>query len=133
VARLYSQALGSLFASSYDSQGYGGGVPTRLRRNLQLNGSPQGSIDSVINSKGSSHPDKEEKPLGSVYIPNVKGVSEKFRRTGNPYNIGTIFKTKDTLRSSLMKSRPERDPQQMAQCIYNIPRECGRIYTDETG
>jgi hypothetical protein len=21
----------------------------------------------------------------------------------------------------------------MAQCIYNIPRECGRIYTDETG
>jgi hypothetical protein len=44
---------------------------------LQLNGYPQGFIDSVSNSKGSSRPNKEEKPLGSVYIPYVKGVSEK--------------------------------------------------------
>jgi hypothetical protein len=28
-------------------------------------------IESVINSKGSSHPNKEEKPLGSMYIPDV--------------------------------------------------------------
>jgi hypothetical protein len=27
VALLYSQALGSLFVASYDSQGYGGGIP----------------------------------------------------------------------------------------------------------
>jgi hypothetical protein len=31
----------------------------------------------VINSKGSSPPNKEEKPLGSVYNPYMKGVSEK--------------------------------------------------------
>jgi hypothetical protein len=30
VAQLYSQALGSLFVSSYDSQSYGGGIRTRL-------------------------------------------------------------------------------------------------------
>jgi hypothetical protein len=30
VARLYPQALGSLFVVSHDSQGYGGGVLTRL-------------------------------------------------------------------------------------------------------
>jgi hypothetical protein len=30
VTRLYPQALGSLFVSSYDSQGYGGGILTRL-------------------------------------------------------------------------------------------------------
>jgi hypothetical protein len=30
VARLYPQALGSLFVTSYDSQGYGGGIRTRL-------------------------------------------------------------------------------------------------------
>jgi hypothetical protein len=29
VAQLYSQALGSLFIASYDSQGYGGGIRTR--------------------------------------------------------------------------------------------------------
>jgi restriction endonuclease Mrr len=30
VAQLYPQALGSLFVASYDSQGYGGGILTRL-------------------------------------------------------------------------------------------------------
>jgi hypothetical protein len=60
--------------------------------------------------KGSSRLSEEQKPLGSVYIPYVKGVSEKFRRIGNRYSIRTIFKTKHTLRSSLMKTRPERDP-----------------------
>jgi hypothetical protein len=30
VARLYPEALGSLFIASYDSQGYGGGIRSRL-------------------------------------------------------------------------------------------------------
>jgi hypothetical protein len=30
VAQLYPQALGSLFVASYYSQGYGGGIRTRL-------------------------------------------------------------------------------------------------------
>jgi hypothetical protein len=30
VAQLYPRALGSLFIASYDSQGYGGGILTRL-------------------------------------------------------------------------------------------------------
>jgi hypothetical protein len=30
VARLYPQALGSLFVASYDSQNYGGGIRLRL-------------------------------------------------------------------------------------------------------
>jgi hypothetical protein len=31
-----------------------------------------------------------------------------------------------------MKARPERDLQQMAQCVYSIPCECGRSYIGET-
>jgi hypothetical protein len=34
VARLYPQALGSLSVASYDSQGYGGGIGTRLHAGL---------------------------------------------------------------------------------------------------
>jgi hypothetical protein len=41
---------------------------------------PQGSIDSVVNSKGNSRPNKEETLQGSAYIPYVKGVPETFRR-----------------------------------------------------
>jgi hypothetical protein len=47
--------------------------------------------------------------------------------------IRTTFKTKHTLRSSLMKTRPEREPLQTAQCIYSILCECGRSYIGETG
>jgi hypothetical protein len=36
VAQLYHQALGSLFIASYYSQGYGGGVPTRLHTGHEL-------------------------------------------------------------------------------------------------
>jgi predicted GIY-YIG superfamily endonuclease len=71
--------------------------------------------------------------LWAVYIPYAKGVSEKFKCIDNQYNIGMIFKTKHTLRSALIKTRLERDPQQTAQCIYSIPCECGRSYIGETG
>jgi hypothetical protein len=78
---------------------------------------PKLFIDSVINSKGRIRMNEEQKPLSSVYIPYVKGVSEKFKRIGNRYNIRTIFRTRHSLRSSLMKTRPERDPLQTAQRI----------------
>jgi hypothetical protein len=34
VAQLYTQVLGSLFVASYASQGYGGGIRTRLHTGL---------------------------------------------------------------------------------------------------
>jgi hypothetical protein len=58
-----------------------------------------------------------------VYIPYVKGVSEKFKHIENQYNIRMIFRTKCTCRSLLMKTRLEGDSQQMAQCVYSIPCE----------
>jgi hypothetical protein len=62
----------------------------------------------------------------------VKCVSDKFKRIGNGY-IWTIFKTKYTLRNTLMRTRPMSDPQLTAHGIYNIPCECGRSYVGETG
>jgi hypothetical protein len=44
-----------------------------------------------------------------------------------------ILKTKHTLRSSLMKTRSDREPQQMAHCVCSIPYECCRSYIGETG
>jgi hypothetical protein len=54
-----------------------------LRYDHQLDTYPQGFIGSVINSKGSDRPSKEEKPLAFVYIPYFKGVADKFKRIGN--------------------------------------------------
>jgi hypothetical protein len=36
VAQLYPQALGSLFVASYDSQGYCGGIRTRLHTGIKV-------------------------------------------------------------------------------------------------
>jgi hypothetical protein len=66
-----------------------------------------------------------------MYMPYVKDFSEKFKCIGNLYNIRTKFRT--TLRCSLMKTRPEGDPQQTAQCVCSIPCECGRSCIGETG
>jgi hypothetical protein len=89
-------------------------------------------IDSFINLKVSSHPSKEEKPLGSVYFLYMKSVSEEVKRVGNRYNVRTIFRTKHTLRSSYMK--PDRTEIRIrCHSVYSIPRECGRSYIGETG
>jgi hypothetical protein len=104
-----------------------------LKHDIQLNGYSQDFINSVIRSKGGSHQKKKDKPLGTVHIPYVKSISEKFRRIGNQYNIRTIFRTKHTLRSLIVRTRPKSDPQQTANCVYSIPCEYGRNYTGETG
>jgi hypothetical protein len=38
----------------------------KLRRDIQLNGYPQGAIDSTISSKGSSRMNKEEKRISHI-------------------------------------------------------------------
>jgi hypothetical protein len=63
----------------------------------------------------------------------VKGISDKFKLIGNRYNIRTVFRTKYTLRNTLMRTTPMSNTQLTAQCIYKIPCECGRSYVGETG
>jgi hypothetical protein len=44
-----------------------------------------------------------------------------------------VFKTKYMLHGTLMKTGSVRDAQQMKQCVYNIPCDCGSCYIGETG
>jgi hypothetical protein len=123
VKRSLIQSLHNTTSTIYQEQDLFNELSS-LRRDLQLNYNPQSFIDSVINSKGSSRLNKNQKPLGPVYIPYVNDVLGKFKRIGNQYNIRTIFKTTHTLRSPLMKPRSGRYLQQTAKCISSIPCEC---------
>jgi hypothetical protein len=67
-----------------------------------------------------------------MYIPYVNGVSEKLKHIGMNITLGRSSKLNTHL-GILMKTRPERDLQEMAQCIYIFPCECGRSYIGETG
>jgi hypothetical protein len=103
----------------------GGHYNLSIYVDLQLSSYHQCFTDSVINSKGTSHLNKEDSPLGYVQIPYVKDVLQKLKCKANWY-IRMIFKTEHTLTSSFVKTRPERDLQQMAHCICSIPHECDR-------
>jgi hypothetical protein len=83
-----------------------------LRRNLKLNCYPQSFTKSVINSQGSCRQNKEEKP------PTCEGSVREVQTYRESMYIRMIFKAKHTFGFSLMKIRPEGDPQQMAQCLW---------------
>jgi hypothetical protein len=95
-------------------------------RDLMLKEYPQDFVDSIMKPSRSSHPSSDTIYQGIVIIPYVKGISKKFGCIGNRFNIRTIFKTKHTLRGTLMKTGPDRDTQQTRQCVYNILYDCGR-------
>jgi hypothetical protein len=79
-----------------------------------------------------NHPSSDTVYQDTVVIPYVEGTSEKFRRIGNRFHLRTIIKTKYTLRGVFMKTGPVRDTQRTKQCVYSIPRDCGRCYIGET-
>jgi hypothetical protein len=59
-------------------------------------------------------------------------VCHQGRVVGYIFSVRNIFRTKHTLRGSLMNTGPVRDAQQTKQCVYSIPCDCGRCYIGET-
>jgi hypothetical protein len=93
---------------------------------------PQEFVDSIMNPLRRNRPYSDIIYQGTAIIPYVKGISEKFRRIRNRFNVMTIVKTKHTLSGTLMKTVPVRDAQQKKQCVYIIPCERCTYYTGET-
>ena len=59
-------------------------------------------------------------------------MSEKIRRIARKYNIKTAFRTQNTLRQQLSKTKPKNEEQESKNCIYSIPCECKRQYIGES-
>jgi hypothetical protein len=77
-----------------------------IRHDLMLNEYPQEFVDSIMKPSRSNRPSSDIIHQGTVIIPYVKSISEKFRRIVNRFNIRTIFETKRSLRGTLMKTGP---------------------------
>jgi hypothetical protein len=73
---------------------------------------PKEFVDTVLKPPTRNRPSSDRTYQGTVVIPYVKGIAEKFRRIGNRFQLRTIFKTKHTLRGTLMKTGSSRDTQQ---------------------
>jgi len=100
-----------------------------LKYALQFDAYPIGFITQFMKLYSRSIRLKNEvQPLGLMCIPYIRGFSEKFNRISNRHNIKTVFKTGHSLRNTLMRTRPISANQETANCVYNIPYECGRSY-----
>jgi hypothetical protein len=113
------------------NQNFNNGIKN-TRHDLMLTEYPKESAGSVMKSSTRNRPSSNTIYQGTVVIPYVMGTSEKCRHIGNCFNLRPIFKTKHTLHGTLLKTGPVRDAQQMKQCVYSIPRDCGRCYISET-
>jgi hypothetical protein len=64
-----------------------------IRHNLMLNEYPQEFTDFVMKPLKRNHLSSDTIHQGMVIIPYIKGISKKFRCTGNHFNVRIIFKT----------------------------------------
>jgi hypothetical protein len=96
------------------------------KHDLMLNEYPKEFVDSVMKPPARNRPSSDTVYQGTVIILYVKGISEKFKRIGNCFDLRTIFKTKHALHETLMKTGSVRDTQQMKQLVYSIPCDCVR-------
>jgi hypothetical protein len=93
---------------------------------------PQEFIDFIPKPSRNNCPFSDTIYQVIIVIPYIKGISEKSRCIGNLFSIRTIFKSKHTLRRTLMKTGRVRYDQKTKQCVYRIPCDCGRCYITET-
>jgi hypothetical protein len=93
---------------------------------LATNAYPGKLVDSLFNREHRNRKkmgDTENKLGCEICIPYIRGLSEKFKRIGEKFNIKTVFKSKYTLGNFLRKTKPNIDTMDKSQCVYRIPCE----------
>jgi hypothetical protein len=92
------------------------------------------SMNTNKNSEPSfwSHHSSQTTYQSTVIIPSDKVIYRNLNVLATGLSVRTISNTKQTLRWTVMKTRPITEAKQMKQCVCNIPCECGRSYIVET-
>jgi len=106
----------------------------KVEKDLASNGYPQSIIKKCKNRRA-KHNESEitTEKFVPMSIPYVPGLSEKIRRVARKYKIRTAFKTQNTLRQSLVKTKPKNGTQGTKNCVYRINcSDCSRPYYGET-
>ena len=77
-----------------------------------------------------SQEDERKPPL--AVIPYVSGVSERIRKACGKFDLWVVFKSGPTLRSLLTKVKDPLPKEKLADVVYQIPCQCGKVYVGET-
>ena len=69
-----------------------------------------------------------------LYLPYVKGVSERIERGCRQLGIQVVFRSGNKLRQSLMQVKSAIDEEMKKGVVYEVPcSECEMVYIGETG
>lgn len=105
----------------------------QITSDLLKNGYPLKVINKCRKPRNKNKQDTQnEKPRAFINIPYVPKISEKIRRIARKYKIQTAFRTQNTLRQHLSKTKPPDSIQASKNVVYSIPCECDRDYIGET-
>ena len=99
---------------------------------LQANGYSKKDIDRATRSQRKlKTPKDKDIPLGTVYLPYIKGVTERIGKVLRKYKIQTVYRPTRKLQQYLGTPKDRRDPLQAAG-VYRIPCSCGKVYIGTT-
>ena len=111
-----------------------------LSKVFKQNGYPKNLVHRILHRPppNQSRPDTtdeddEEKPK-RLFLPYVKGVSERIEKVCCKLNVKTVFKSHGTLRQSLMRVKNRRPVELRRGVVYEVPcGACNKMYVGETG
>ncbi|KAJ8912526.1 hypothetical protein NQ315_014470 [Exocentrus adspersus] len=105
-----------------------------IKNILKENAYPEGFVEKTLLQieNPPNNNQNRQNPTSNMTIPYIPRISERLKRLGNEFNIRTIFKTNNTLRSILTHTKPKNKDQNEKNCIYKIPCQCGKHYIGET-
>ena len=86
----------------------------------------------TVLSRGSGR--SEEKPIASVTLPYVQGMSEHLRRVLSNLDIRVTFRPHFTLRQLLVKPKDPVPPDRRKGVVYKVScKDCSYSYIGQTG
>ena len=112
-----------------------------LTRVFESNGYPSVFVRRVLdepptwnNGSADKIEEEEESKPKVLYLPYVRGVSERIERRCRNLGVRTVFKSHNTLRQTLMNVKSRTPKECKRGAVYEIPcADCDSVYIGETG
>jgi hypothetical protein len=105
----------------------------RIEQILTANDYPSHVLNKIkYNLKREKKKEEKEKPVTTVVIPYVQGLSEKIQRLGREVNVRVVCSSRDTLKSTLVRTKPDVKKSMNKNVVYSIPCMCEKEYIGET-
>ena len=92
-----------------------------LNNAFRMNGYPQHLITRNLREKKQTRKRRQEDKPPTLFLPYVKGISEKIEVTCTKLGVRAVFKSKGTLRQTLTRVKSRTSALKKKGVVYKIP------------